>query len=118
MDDERSASDESASISPTTGNVGSSKVRSGKVRSGDTGLSWGLAIFLVFAIMFVVFVVQNSDNVPVRFLNWEGTFPLPLILVITAILAVVADEIFGLTRRRRRRHRLAEREELERFRRS
>lgn len=108
MDEERNVGDDSAPIPPVTT----------RVRSGDSGLSWGLAIFLVFAVLFVVFVVQNSDNVPVRFLNWEGTFPLPLILVITAILAVVADEIFGLIRRRRRRHLLAEKEELERFRRS
>ncbi|MDP3984000.1 MAG: LapA family protein [Acidimicrobiia bacterium] len=86
--------------------------------TGDSGLSWGVAVFLLFSLLFVVFVVQNSNDVPVRFVNWEGTFPLPLILVVTALLAVVADEVFGLLRRRRRRRRLAEKEELARYRRS
>lgn len=84
----------------------------------DSGLSWGLGLFLLFSVLFVVFVVQNANDVPVRFLNWEGNFPLPLILVITALLAVIADEIVGLMRRRRKRRRQAEKEELERYRRS
>lgn len=87
-------------------------------RRGDSGISIGLVVFLLFTALFVVFVVQNSDSVPVKFLNWEGRFPLPLILVVTALVAVMADELFGLIRRRRRRQRLAEREELERYRRT
>lgn len=87
-------------------------------RRGDSGISIGLVLFLLFTALFVVFVVQNSDSVPVKFLNWEGRFPLPLILVVTALVAVMADELFGLIRRRRRRQRLAEREELERYRRT
>ncbi len=84
----------------------------------DSGLSFGLVIFLLLAAVFVVFAVQNAASVPIRFLSFEGSFPLPLILVITALLAVVADEIVGLLRRQRRRRRLAEREELERYRRA
>jgi uncharacterized integral membrane protein len=84
--------------------------------SGGSGLSWGVALFLIFALLIVVFVVQNTANVPVKFLSWEGSFPLPLLVVVTALLAIVADEIVGLIRRRRRRTRLAEREELERYR--
>lgn len=87
-------------------------------RRGDSGLSFGVAIFLLFALVFVVFVVQNSNSVPVRFINWEGSFPLPFLLVITALLSVVTDEVFGLMRRRRRRRRMAEKEELERYRRT
>jgi uncharacterized integral membrane protein len=81
-------------------------------------LSWGLGIFLVLALVVVVFVVQNSGNVAVQFLNWEGSFPLPLIIMVTVLVSVVADEVLGLTRRRRRRRLRAERAELERYRRT
>jgi uncharacterized integral membrane protein len=84
----------------------------------DSGISLGLVVFLLFTALFVVFIVQNSESVPIRFLNWEGSFPLPLILVVTALVAVMADELFGVLRRRRRRRRLAEREELDRYRRT
>lgn len=84
--------------------------------SSDSGLSWGLALFLLGSLVFVVFVVQNSDAVLVKFLNWEGRFSLSLILVITALVAVIADEVFGVLRRRRHRRRADEREELKRFR--
>lgn len=84
----------------------------------DSGLSWGLAIFVLASLIFVVFVVQNSEAVLVKFLNWEGNFPLSLVLVVTALLAVIIDEVFGVMRRRRRRRLKEEREELNRFRRS
>lgn len=84
----------------------------------DSGLSWGLAGFLLASLLFVVFIVQNSDAVLVKFLNWEGNFPLSLILVVIALLAIIADEVVGVMRRRRRRRTKEEREELERFRRS
>jgi len=84
----------------------------------DSGLSWGLVVFLLTSLIFVVFIVQNSDAVLVKFLNWEGNFPLSLIIVVIALLAVIADEVVGVMRRRRRRRQVAEREELERFRRS
>jgi lipopolysaccharide assembly protein A len=84
--------------------------------SSDSGLSWSLALFLLTSLVFVVFIVQNSDAVLVKFLNWEGNFSLSLVLVITALLAVIADEVFGVMRRRRHRRRMSEREELKRFR--
>jgi uncharacterized integral membrane protein len=86
-------------------------------RDRDLGLSWGLVVFVLASLFIVVFIVQNSDAVPVTFLNWEGQFPLSLIMVVIGLLAVIADEVVGVMRRRRRRRQLAEREELERFRR-
>jgi uncharacterized integral membrane protein len=82
----------------------------------DSGFSWGLAVFLLAAVVFVVFVVQNMTDVPVKLFGWEFIVPLPLLLVITALIAVVADELIGWSRRRRRRRRLADKEELERYR--
>ncbi len=82
----------------------------------DSGFSWGLALFLVAAVAFVVFVVQNTTDVPVQLFGANYTVPLPILLVTTALIAVIADEIFGWARRRRRRNRLADREELGRYR--
>jgi uncharacterized integral membrane protein len=84
----------------------------------DLGLSWGLVVFVLASLFIVIFIVQNSDAALVKFLNWEGQFPLSLIMVVIALLAVIADEVVGVMRRRRRRRQIAEREELERFRRT
>ena len=85
--------------------------------SGDGGgLSWGVVVFLICALLFVVFVVQNVDDVPIKLFGWETTLPLALVIVMTAVLSVVADEIVGVVRRRRRRARQAERDELHRYR--
>ena len=82
----------------------------------DSDFSWSLAGFLLIGLGFVVFAVQNAVDVPVEFLMFDFTVSLPLLLVVTALIAVIADEIVGLTRRRRRRQRMAEREELKRYR--
>jgi uncharacterized integral membrane protein len=85
--------------------------------SGDgSGLSWGVVVFLICALLFVVFVVQNMSDVPIKLFGWTTTLPLPLVIVVTALLAVVADEIVGVVRRRRRRARQAEKDELNRYR--
>ena len=82
----------------------------------SSDFSWSLAVFLLVGLGFVVFAVQNTINVKVRFLTWDFTVSLPLLLVVTALIAVIADEVIGLIRRRRRRARAAEREELKRYR--
>jgi uncharacterized integral membrane protein len=82
----------------------------------DSGFSWSLAVFLLIGLGFVVFAVQNTDDVDLKFLSFEFRIALPLLIVITALIAVIADEFVGLVRRRRRRRRMAEKEELKRYR--
>ena len=79
-------------------------------------IPWGLVGFLVGAILFTTFVLQNGQDVDLRFLGWDGSFPLSFIIVIVAVVAVILDEILGIALRRRRRRRRAEREELRRLR--
>lgn len=79
-------------------------------------IPWGLVGFLVGAILFTTFVLQNGQDVELRFLGWDGSFPLSFIIVIVAVVAVILDEILGIALRRRRRRRRAEREELRRLR--
>lgn len=41
------------------------------------------------AVAIVLFVVQNTERVPVRFLWFEGGFPLFLLLLITMALTLI-----------------------------
>jgi uncharacterized integral membrane protein len=91
-------------------------VQKAEKTKSDSDFSWSLAGFLLIGLGFVVFAVQNAVDVPVEFLMLDFTVSLPLLLVVTALIAVIADEIVGLIRRRRRRQRMAEREELKRYR--
>lgn len=91
-------------------------VQKAEKRKSDSDFSWSLAVFLLIGLGFVAFAVQNAKNVDVKFLMFDFTVSLPLLLVVTALIAVIADEIVGLIRRRRRRQRMAEREELKRYR--
>ena len=50
-----------------------------KSKRTDSGFSWGLALFLVAAVAFVVFVVQNTTDVPVQFFGANYTVPLPIL---------------------------------------
>lgn len=78
---------------------------------------WGLAGFLVAVVLLVIFVVQNVQEVSLRFLAWEGEYPLSLIIILVIAISVLLDEFLGAARRRRRRRRQEEKEELRRLRR-
>lgn len=81
-----------------------------------TGVPWGLAAFLVGVVLLVVFVVQNAQSVSLKFLGWEGEYPLSLIIILVIAVTVLLDEILGGVLRRRRRRRRTEKEELRRLR--
>jgi uncharacterized integral membrane protein len=81
------------------------------------GVPWGLAGFLIGVLLLVIFVVQNVQEVALRFLGWEGEYPLSLIIIVVIAISVLLDEFLGAALRRRRRQRKAEKEELRRLRR-
>lgn len=83
----------------------------------SSGVPWGLAGFLVGVVLVVVFVVQNVQEVELRFLGWVGAYPLSLIIALAIAVTVLLDQILGVVLRRRRRRRRAEKEELRRLRR-
>jgi uncharacterized integral membrane protein len=80
------------------------------------GVPWGAGIGLLIAVLLVVFAVQNTQDVPIRFLAWEWAFPLVIVVVAVTVLTVVVTSIAGWAIRRRRRHRAAEKAELRRLR--
>lgn len=75
-------------------------------------LSWGLGLALLLGLVVVVFAVQNTEPVNIRFLGWSWTLPLALVIFVVAMVAALADELFGLVARKRRRRRKALKEEL------
>lgn len=82
----------------------------------ESGVPWGLAGFLILALLLVVFAVQNTQSVELRFLGFEGSYPLVVIIVTVVVVTVVLDEILGFIMRRRRVRRARDRAELERLR--
>src|SRR5262249_4899337 len=67
---------------------------------------------LVVALAFVLFIAQNGHRISLRFLWLHfGTSPAVLVLV-TALVAVVAAVVIGALWRHRRRQVLSERAEL------
>ena len=71
--------------------------------TGVTPLMIGL---VVVAMLFVVFLAQNAEDVPIEFLAWEGEPPLMVALLVTMVVsAFLTLAVSGIWRRRRRRGR-------------
>ncbi len=77
---------------------------------------WRLTLFLVLIVFVVIFTVQNTQAVEIRFLPWAWQLPMAVIILISVVVTIVLDQILGaiLKRRRLRLHR--ERQELRRLR--
>jgi uncharacterized integral membrane protein len=84
----------------------------------DTGpeIPWRIGLILLIGALVVVFAVQNTQDVSIVFLGWEWTMPLVIVILVSVILAVLADEVVGGIVRRRRSRRRRERDELQRLR--
>lgn len=70
-----------------------------------TGLSITLAIGIVLLVLFAIFAVQNTERVEVEFLAWTFQVSRITMLLATAVIFIVLDEIAGYMWRRRRRQR-------------
>lgn len=69
------------------------------------GVSITLAIGIVLLVLFAIFAVQNTEAVEVEFLAWTFQTSRIVMLLVTAALFIVLDEIAGYVWRRRRRQR-------------
>lgn len=78
------------------------------------GAGWSTTLILgvVLMILVIVLAVQNTESTHFQFLGWDANSPLLVLLLISALIGVVFDEIAGLLWRHRRRRQIAEREEL------
>ncbi len=82
----------------------------------SSGSPWGLASFLLLAVIIAIFAVQNPQDVQIDFLTWSWELPLALVIIAVVAFAVVLDEILGAVLRRRRRKRRADKQELKQLR--
>ncbi|MGH8912584.1 MAG: lipopolysaccharide assembly protein LapA domain-containing protein [Acidimicrobiia bacterium] len=79
-------------------------------------IPWRLGLFLLLAVVVVVFSVQNTQDASLHFLGWSWELPLVIIILMTVVVSVLLDEVLGGIIKRRRRRRHEEREELRRLR--
>jgi uncharacterized integral membrane protein len=74
-----------------------------KASGGAIASGGGLAVL-------VIFMLQNTDDVTISFLAWDFTWPLWLLMLVTASAGAFVWIGFGILRRhRRRKERRAER---------
>jgi uncharacterized integral membrane protein len=71
-------------------------------RSG-TSLSAGMISALAGAGLLVVFMAQNRQRITVQFLAWDFTWPLWLLILVSAALGSIVWIGAGILRRHRRR---------------
>lgn len=76
------------------------------------GFPWGFLLGTILLAAVIVFAVQNSDPVPIRFLGWAGDFPLSIAVAVAVFAAVILTQSMGALSRRRRRKRKADKDKL------
>lgn len=73
--------------------------------SGAFAAMVGLGLVLL---LLIIFIAQNTQDVQVTFLAWEGTTPLAVALMVAAVGGILLTALSGLLRiwqlRRRVRH--------------
>jgi uncharacterized integral membrane protein len=52
-------------------------------------------VFLVLGVLFAIFVVQNSEAVPVRFLFWGSQVSLAIVLLGALLLGIIVGWVSG-----------------------
>lgn len=67
------------------------------------GIAWGAVFLLLWAILLIVFSVQNAHDATVDFVVWSWTMPVALLVMITALVTLVITWVGSAFYRRRRR---------------
>jgi len=72
--------------------------------------SGGAIAALIGVVLLLIFVFQNTQDVRLEFLAWDFTWPLWLLVIVSAVIGAFIWFGFGVLRRhRRRKERRAER---------
>ena len=79
------------------------------LRSSRTSGIWiAIVAMALLLLLLVIFILQNTQDVQVSFLGWEGRAPLAVSLLIAAIVGILLTAVAGSLRilqlRRRIRH--------------
>lgn len=67
-------------------------------RSRTSGAFVAVIALAVLLVLLVIFIAQNTQDVSVSFLAWDGTTPLSVALLIAAVVGIVLAAIVGLLR--------------------
>ena len=77
-----------------------------------TGMYWSLLLGLILAIAILIGIIQNAQSVQLKYLVWDLSTPLIVVLLVTIFASVLLTALVGVTWRHRRRRQLTDREEL------
>lgn len=67
------------------------------------GIPWSLVLLVIWAVLLVIFSVQNAEDATVEFLVWDWQMPVALVVMITALVTLVLTGVGSIFYRRRRR---------------
>lgn len=77
-----------------------------------TGMYWSLLLGLILAIAILIGIIQNAQSVQLKYLVWDLSTPLIVVLLVTIFASVLLTALVGVAWRHRRRRQLTDREEL------
>ena len=76
------------------------------VERPSEGIPWGAVFLLIWAVLLIIFSVQNAEQTTVEFLGWSVVMPVALLVMITALVTLVLTGLgTAIYRRKRRRQR-------------
>src|SRR5262245_55684008 len=67
-------------------------------RSRTSGAWTAVIVAAVVLVLLIVFIVQNTQDVHISFLGWDGTAPLAVALLVAAVAGVVLTAVVGTLR--------------------
>lgn len=69
------------------------------LRASRTSGAWtAVIISALLLVLLIIFIVQNTDDVRITFLAWEGDAPLAVALLVAAVAGILITAIFGTMR--------------------
>jgi uncharacterized integral membrane protein len=71
--------------------------------SDERRLGGGAIASLTGVVLLIVFMLQNTEDVKLEFLFWDFTWPLWLLVIVSALLGALVWFGIGVMRRHRRR---------------
>src|SRR5437868_3792250 len=67
-------------------------------RSRTSGAFVAVIALAVLLVLLIVFIAQNTQDVHVSFLTWDGTTPLSVAMLIATVVGILLAAIAGLLR--------------------
>lgn len=71
------------------------------------GVAWGFIAFLFLAAVVAIFIFQNNEAIPVRFLWYDFSLNLWIVVMGIVLFTLIADQVVSLFWRRRQRKKIA-----------